>query len=87
MFIYFLSLIKDRTKPSFSHWNTKECKNVGRGQKFDVMIAIQRQILRESLVFFSFHKFYIHPTAATNQFHKLATLMESHVLVWSTDIR
>jgi len=58
-----------------------------RGQKFDVIMAIQRQILRESLVFFSFHKFYIHPTAATNQFHKLATLMESHVLVWSTDIR
>ena len=33
---------------------------MGRGQKFDVMIAIQRQILRESLVFLSFHEFYIH---------------------------
>lgn len=31
-----------------------------RGQKFDVIMAIQRQILRESLVFLSFHEFYIH---------------------------
>jgi len=40
---------------------------------------IEGQTLRKS-----FHKFYIQ--GSNNRFHKLTPLIESHVLVWSTNI-